>query len=215
MGYPPGSVLELLFGDKARHRRRGPASHGGRRSGRRPTPPTTARTTGTGWRSAASTWPSGSTGLSRAGARGARPAARHGRVPGVHGRDAGRASTGRSCTGSGACSDERAPARAAHQQRGGVGRPLARDVPGRRAVRDRRRLERRSGMRKPDPPHLPAHLRARRRRPRRRRCSSTTTPTTSRPRARSAWRPCTSARTRSWRSPSSTRSSTAAGVKPR
>ena len=37
-----------------------------------------------------------------------------------------------------------------------------------------------------------------------RRSSSTTTPTTSRPRARTAWRRCTSARTRGTRSPSST-----------
>ena len=93
----------------------------------------------------------------------------------------------------------RPPARSAHEQREGVRRPLAHDVPARRAVRRSRRLEpRRHAQARPR--DLRAHVLTDGHRARPRRCSSTTTPTTSPPRARTAWKPCTSARTRGKRS---------------
>ena len=129
---------------------------------------------------------------------GPRPADQHGRVLHVHGRDARRRAL------DGRAQDPRAqgrrgPDRAAHQQREGVGR--ATGAPCSRSTSCSRRSSTRatSGMRKPDARDLRAHVRAHRRRARRRRSSSTTTPRTSPRRVRSAWRRCTSARTRSTR----------------
>ena len=210
MGYPPGAVLELLFGDKAYVGVEGWAT----RPRRAAQTPAATRSTHDWHRMeigeiTLEDWFDGRPGP---GARGARPADRHGRVPHVHGRDAGRRALAGRAQGPRA-PGRRRPDRAAHEQREGVGRPLAGDVPGRRAVRDRRRLERGRDAQARPARSTSSRASGSASRPTRR-CSSTTTRRTSPRPGRSAWRRCTSARTRSSPSPSSTRSSTAAASHP-
>ena len=206
MGYPPGSVLELLFGDKAYVGVEG-AAHRVDRRRRRSSP---SPTTGTGSRSANSPSTEWFAGVQT-------------RAPEVLGTD----------IDMGAYLQFMADMPVGvhwpivHRARAlkASGTPIALltnnvaewgdhwrvDLPGRRAVRDRRRFLGTCRCASPTPRSTcsPASGSASRRT---RACSSTTTPTTWPRRARSAWRRCTSARTRSSRSPSSTRSSTRRGT---